>query len=495
MCNVNDPRITDAYIAIIEDQPTDWLILGYKDTRDVISLYSTGTNGLSEFRNKLTNEILFGYVRIEDKFISITYVPDSIRALVHSRAVADILELSHAQITASSLSDLSDKNIRTRLNLGQKKKSQANLANHRPRSAIISKRPSFNLSQQQQRNRKSGTYNSFSSQIELKNDENKLKLNTTAITYTEEPYVYEDCLSDRMSTTTPTPSTPTSSSYTGDSTQQHFFAIADNAGHSVIDNNLNLLTEGSINSFKRLQDQTDTMLQYQLSKKKELEEARFRQFQQDQREERFKIQQEESLKNSTKKKEMPKWQQELQRRKLKKQQELEMRQELEKKKKAGIIETGLKTAIRQSSLKPSINKTNVISEQHQDIFVISAKEDSVEVKPVKKSQVESAVEVEIIMSGFISVQTYLSPFWKRRYFTIDNHGLIFYKDEVQKETIAVIPYSSIEQLRRIDEDEDAYVPNAYVVQNNLGDSYQMLADDKKTGKQIYTTLIRGASYS
>ncbi|RCH81579.1 hypothetical protein CU097_003298, partial [Rhizopus azygosporus] len=88
-----------------------------------------------DFRQHLTNEILFGFVRIEDKFILITYVPDSVsgvrraRALVHSRSVASVCELSHAQITASSLSDLSDSNIRTRLKLGE------NQVPNRPRPA------------------------------------------------------------------------------------------------------------------------------------------------------------------------------------------------------------------------------------------------------------------------------------------------------------------------------------------------------------------------
>lgn len=33
----------------------------------------------SEFRDNFTNEILFGFVRIEDKFVLITYVPDSVK--------------------------------------------------------------------------------------------------------------------------------------------------------------------------------------------------------------------------------------------------------------------------------------------------------------------------------------------------------------------------------------------------------------------------------
>ncbi|EPB88922.1 hypothetical protein HMPREF1544_04312 [Mucor circinelloides 1006PhL] len=124
MCDLTDPRILETYTAIVEDEPTNWLILGYNDTRDVISLYSKGTEGLDEFRNHLSDEVLYGFVRVEDRFILITWVSEQVRilqkarALVHSRSVASTLKLHHAQLTASTLNDLSDSNIRTRLKLG-----------------------------------------------------------------------------------------------------------------------------------------------------------------------------------------------------------------------------------------------------------------------------------------------------------------------------------------------------------------------------------------
>ncbi|KAF1796981.1 hypothetical protein V8B55DRAFT_1379085 [Mucor lusitanicus] len=124
MCDLTDPRILETYTAIVEDEPTNWLILGYNDTRDVISLYSKGTEGLDEFRNHLSDEVLYGFVRVEDRFILITWVSEQVsgvrraRALVHSRSVASTLKLHHAQLTASTLNDLSDTNIRTRLKLG-----------------------------------------------------------------------------------------------------------------------------------------------------------------------------------------------------------------------------------------------------------------------------------------------------------------------------------------------------------------------------------------
>ncbi|KAK4514411.1 proliferating cell nuclear antigen [Mucor velutinosus] len=131
MCDLTDPRILETYTAIVEDEPTNWLILGYNDTRDVISLYSKGTEGLDEFRNHLSDEVLYGFVRVDDRFILITWVSEQVsgvrraRALVHSRSVASTLKLHHAQLTASTLNDLSDINIRTRLKLGDGNQSSS----------------------------------------------------------------------------------------------------------------------------------------------------------------------------------------------------------------------------------------------------------------------------------------------------------------------------------------------------------------------------------
>ncbi|GAA5802717.1 hypothetical protein EDC94DRAFT_694920 [Helicostylum pulchrum] len=124
MCDLSDPRILETYTSIVEEEPTNWLILGYNDTRDVISLYSKGSEGLNEFRNNLRDEVLYGFVRVDDRFILITWVSEQVsgvrraRALVHSRSVAAILKLHNAQLTASTTNDLSDANIRTRLKLG-----------------------------------------------------------------------------------------------------------------------------------------------------------------------------------------------------------------------------------------------------------------------------------------------------------------------------------------------------------------------------------------
>ncbi|KAG1448471.1 hypothetical protein G6F56_008932 [Rhizopus delemar] len=216
MCDVSDPRILNAYYGITEDEPVNWLLAGYKDSRNVIILYSSGTNGLSEFREHLTNEILFGFIRVEDKFVLVTYVPDSVngvrraRALVHSRSVAAVCPLAHAQLTASSLSDLSDSNIRTRLKLDQ--------IPNRPRS-----------------NPKRASINSIRRRSTLYVPESTLDLQTT-----DEPETYD------------APTSPTFS----DST-------------TVVE------------STEDKEETPESVLQSQLRKKREMDEARFRQNQPD----------------------------------------------------------------------------------------------------------------------------------------------------------------------------------------------------------------------
>ncbi|KAG0299495.1 hypothetical protein BGZ98_010012 [Dissophora globulifera] len=122
-CDLTDPAILEAYQEIVSGTQTNWLILGYHDTRDKISLYSKGTGGLEELKANLKEEVLYGFVRIEDRFALLAYVSEQVsglrraRALVHGKAVGALFKHSHAQINSSNIAELSDEKIRTRLGL------------------------------------------------------------------------------------------------------------------------------------------------------------------------------------------------------------------------------------------------------------------------------------------------------------------------------------------------------------------------------------------
>ncbi|KAF9131723.1 hypothetical protein BGW39_001408 [Mortierella sp. 14UC] len=122
-CDLTDPAILEAYQDIISGTPTNWLILGYHDTRDKISLYSKGTGGIDELTSNLKEEVLYGFVRIEDRFALIAYVSEQVsglrraRALVHGKAVGALFKASNIQINTSSLAELTEERVRTRLGL------------------------------------------------------------------------------------------------------------------------------------------------------------------------------------------------------------------------------------------------------------------------------------------------------------------------------------------------------------------------------------------
>ncbi|CAI2176931.1 17574_t:CDS:2 [Funneliformis geosporum] len=117
-CDLTDPAISEAYDEIVGGQDTNWLILGYNDTRDKISLNSKGPGGLDELRDNLKEEeVLYGFLRIENRFVFLTYVSDQVRA------VGALFKQAHqVQINASTPNDLTEANVRNRLKLGDPEK-------------------------------------------------------------------------------------------------------------------------------------------------------------------------------------------------------------------------------------------------------------------------------------------------------------------------------------------------------------------------------------
>ena len=53
------------------------MILGYRDSRDKLHLYSTGDKGLEELKTKLVpGEIHFGMLQLEGRLLQWTYLPE-----------------------------------------------------------------------------------------------------------------------------------------------------------------------------------------------------------------------------------------------------------------------------------------------------------------------------------------------------------------------------------------------------------------------------------
>ncbi|KAF7723256.1 hypothetical protein EC973_002149 [Apophysomyces ossiformis] len=405
MCDLSDSRIIETYTAIVEGDATDWLILGYNDTRDVISLYSKGTRGLrqvdkitlwfylmnddnSEFRDNLSDEVLYGFVRVDDRFILITWVSEQVsgvrraRALVHSRSVAALLKLHQAQITASSLNDLSDANIRTRLKLGENQVPNRS----RPNSLSNNKRASLSARRQ-----------------------------SSSPTSTPDRTMSPSPVTDQEPTTEP---------------------------------------ESFVEASERLSDEDDERNEQENEEEKKRME-----------EEKRRIA-EENRKRAEAEAEA------------KARAEAEAKQRAEAK--ARVEEEARARAEAEAKKKQAEEEARAEEERK--------KQAELEKQQLQRRLLEAEKNKDVVLAGFASVQPSNSPFWRRRYFLIRGKSLLLFRDELDKSPITVIDLGQVTRLSAIDAEEETFVPNAFVLNTQQDESYQMFADDKKDADTIMTAL-------
>ncbi|KAJ2324194.1 hypothetical protein GGI00_005402 [Coemansia sp. RSA 2681] len=55
------------------------MIVGYGTTRDTLSLYSAGDNGVAQMSASVPDEVVFGFIMFEGSGILITHVSHKIR--------------------------------------------------------------------------------------------------------------------------------------------------------------------------------------------------------------------------------------------------------------------------------------------------------------------------------------------------------------------------------------------------------------------------------
>ncbi|KAG2219246.1 hypothetical protein INT45_009854 [Circinella minor] len=449
MCDVSDPKIAQAYAAIEQSEDTNWLILGYNDTRDVISLYSKGSGGLSEFRQHLSNEVLYGFVRIDGRFILITWVSEQVRlnihliityiiarALVHSRSVANVLKSHNAQITASSLNDLSDANIRTRLKLNE------NQVPNRSRPPSMSERKRSSLAARRK-----------SQQTPPPNNSEQV---------VDEPESFVEASEDFPP-----------------SLQQ------DNGEALKRQQQEGQLLKEAAEEAKKKQEATAAAaaaLEKQQQQQKETEAARQHQEQQEQQnQQRKKEEAERKAIEKQQQKEAEKQRKELDQKQLEKaeaakKQEAEFaakkQKELEAKKKAEAEAVAQKKVAEAEAKKKAEAEKRRLEEQ----------------KAMERRMKEAEKNKDVMLSGFASVQPNTSPFWRRRYFIIRGKNLILYRDELNPKPIHVIDLRTVTRLSPIDQERETFVPNAFVLETQSEGSYQVFAGSKNECMTILTAL-------
>ncbi|RXK38698.1 hypothetical protein M231_04008 [Tremella mesenterica] len=127
--NLSDPAILHARDQILsEDDPTSWLLLHYAPTTtNILELLSKGQDPVipqwHETISASEGEVVFGYGEVGRKGAVLSYLPDTVggvrraRAVVHSRAVAQLFPDYTALLSISQPSQLTEELVADKLGL------------------------------------------------------------------------------------------------------------------------------------------------------------------------------------------------------------------------------------------------------------------------------------------------------------------------------------------------------------------------------------------
>ena len=144
--DTTDPEMNQVLNDIRQEAETNWMIMGYNKTKDILSLYDSGTGGFSEFMSALSGldgtEVLYGYFRVvygeneQSKFVFVTLVPDSLtgmakaKANMHRRDIESIVQSFHTSFNLTT-AELDEETLYNRL----ESVGGANYGNGKPRTS------------------------------------------------------------------------------------------------------------------------------------------------------------------------------------------------------------------------------------------------------------------------------------------------------------------------------------------------------------------------
>ncbi|KAI8977422.1 hypothetical protein BDF20DRAFT_566505 [Mycotypha africana] len=476
MCDLTDPRIVETYTAIVEGSPVNWLILGYNDTRDVISLYSRGSEGLSEFRNHLTDEVLYGFVRIEHKCILITWIPQQVsgvrraRALVHSRSVATFLKHHHTQITASTLEDLNEVSLQTRLKLDSSV-NDLGVGHTHPVTVEPSRQRQHAV-----------VHNSSHASSSPRSPTRSAPVEEFVDTHEQlsAPQTSQQTLSQDDDTNPPVPPprkvmTPLVSPSTSPPPVPPPSTTEDPAAAAAAAIGIDTLDSAEVDPYAPAANYKDHGTIEIEQQQQQQQQQREREAQEEQ-ERQLLIQQEAEKERERQRILAEEEEAEAQRLEL----ERKAREEAEKAAAAAAAAAAEKAAAEAAA---AAEKARFIEEQKAEQQRLAD-----EKKLIRQKLLEAEKKKELVLSGYVSVQTQKSPFWSRRYFTIQDKTLSFYRDEMSLRPIIQVDLRNLTRFSNVNVDIEPFIPNAFVLETPQNGAYQLFADNKRDMEIIVTAL-------
>ncbi|KAL0081887.1 hypothetical protein J3Q64DRAFT_1823441 [Phycomyces blakesleeanus] len=467
MCDLSDPNIAIAYEAVTEGHPTNWFLLGYNDTRDVLSVVANGTKGLEELRNQLRNEIFYGFLRVENKCILITWISDQVsgvrraRALVHGRSVAAYLSLYQAQMTVSSLSELTEANIRTRLKLDQDSSPSARRA---PPS--VRKRPSVSPNISRSLN---GLEDSASASASA-----STSASISAFASASASASSSASLSSASSSAYPAPAVVISASPSPSLspppqhqqqpvTPVHVYKVPEDNDDIFVDARETFAAKEK--EAARLESERRRLLE--IEEKKRLEELALERERENERKRRIAEVEQRRLAEK------------LERERHLAQQAEEARQRAAEEARQRAIEEAKVRAAKEEAKRRAEEEARVRALEEENRLKEQREQAALQARLREAERNEG-----VILVGFASFQPHTSPFWRRRFFVVRNQALLLYRDELAVTPSVIVDLKGASQLRTLEKEEDICLPNTFAINARQG-VYHILGD---TGKEAYTIM-------
>lgn len=133
MADLSDPKIDEAYQDVRSDKSeTNWLLLDYESDRsDKLTVTQTGTGGLAELRDALSDsKASYAYVRVtfsndkesqREKFILVVWIGPGCKVMrkakisVHAADVKQVLRVYSIEVPAREKDDLKEDPIVVKL--------------------------------------------------------------------------------------------------------------------------------------------------------------------------------------------------------------------------------------------------------------------------------------------------------------------------------------------------------------------------------------------
>ncbi|KAG1862127.1 hypothetical protein DFJ58DRAFT_715369 [Suillus subalutaceus] len=133
MADLSDPKIDEAYQDVRSDKSeTNWLLLDYESDRsDKLTVTQTGTGGLAELRDTLSDsKASYAYVRVtfsndkesqREKFILVVWIGPGCKVMrkakisVHAADVKQVLRVYSIEVPAREKDDLKEDPIVVKL--------------------------------------------------------------------------------------------------------------------------------------------------------------------------------------------------------------------------------------------------------------------------------------------------------------------------------------------------------------------------------------------